>query len=63
MANGCKKKQVTKSTARTNANILRTMRNKEAKLVSQLKANPSDISAANALGQVRYDLKNYRPKA
>ena len=57
MAKGCKKKSTAMSAAQRKLAIIKTMRNKERKLVAQVRRNPTDLSAQNALAQVRHDMK------
>jgi ribosomal protein L29 len=56
MAKNCKKKSTTMSTIERKLARVKTLRNKETKLIRQLKNNPADLSAQNALAQVRHDL-------
>jgi hypothetical protein len=56
MAKNCKKKSTTMSAIERKLARMKTLRNKETKLIRQLKNNPADLSAQNALAQVRHDL-------
>ena len=53
----CKKKSTTMSTAQRKLAEIRTRNNKLHKLEKQVRNNPDDLSARNALAQVRYDIK------
>ena len=57
MSKKCKKKSTTMTAAQRKLARVKTLENKRDRLVRQIRQNPTDLSAKNALMQVMYDIR------
>ncbi|NIV11917.1 MAG: hypothetical protein GWN62_11775 [Aliifodinibius sp.] len=57
MSKKCKKKSTTMTAAQRKLAEVKTLTNKRDRLIRQVRQNPTDLSAKNALMQVMYDIR------